>query len=111
MFLFSFFFSVLAHQYSFSYIYVTSHILSHIFSSVSQQFSPTTYLANQPNFLWSSSTSRHQLPPSTSPTVVPLFIVSSASDTMERLASPPPLKMAAPHLLSFSVSISHNQYH
>jgi hypothetical protein len=44
---------------------------------------PVSNSAHQTNFLWSSLTSRHQLLPSASPAIVPLFAMLSPNVTVE----------------------------
>jgi hypothetical protein len=73
----------LSHQYSFSYLFGSSHTLSHIFCRPSQQFGPTAYSTHRPNFLCLSSTFKRQSSPLASLATAPLFVVPSASGTME----------------------------
>jgi hypothetical protein len=83
------------------------------FFQLSQQFDLTAPLAHQPNFLWSSSTSRCQLLPSAFLTTAPLFVVSSASDTLEPLHLLPHLPSKNGHTpcLPFHIFISCNRHH
>jgi hypothetical protein len=97
-------------------IFLVYHILSDIiFCWPNQQFGSTAHSAHRPNFLWSSSTSKRQPQPSTSPAVATLFAVSSGFNTMETprlassLSSPP--NTPAPHRLPFLIFISHNRCH
>jgi hypothetical protein len=83
------------------------------FSLPSQQFGPTAHSAHRLNFLWSSLTSRRQLPPSASPATAPLFLCRLPPAQWSHLASSPssPPKMTTPHRLSFLISISCNRCH
>jgi hypothetical protein len=79
MFLFPFFFSVLSHQYSFSYLSGSSHSLSHNFLSAQPAVQSN---CTWPNFLWSSLTSSRQPLPLASLGTASLFDVSPASNTV-----------------------------
>jgi hypothetical protein len=80
--LFLFFFFILACQYSF-YIFVPSHTLHHIFSSAQSVVRSNRAFDPPAQIFLSSSTSTHHPPPSASLATVPLFAVSSVSDTVE----------------------------